>query len=438
MSSIDIALMGLKNLFRRKARTVLTVLGVVIGTAAIVVMVSLGLGMDKAYEKQLEEYGSLTIIDVYANQSYDANGVAASSGAMLLDDEAIKTFEAMENVEFAIGFKRFDSHIYTGKYHSFASIKGVDLDKLSQLGIKLAEGEFPKKDGKNEVLFGFQVSNQFYDPKARNYSGVPPVIDVFNSKMMMIPSSEYDMTKPLKGIQIFPTGLIQENDWNYSWDVFMDYDTFEKLKKDYDRKNKSNANGTQGRKSNKKQNKYDEMKVSVNDVKNVEAVQQAIKDMGFQASSLTEALDSMKKTSSMIQAILGGIGAVSLFIAAIGITNTMVMSIYERTREIGVMKVIGAQLWDIKRLFLFEAAMIGLFGGLLGIGLSYGVAYIINTVMQTFSNAGDYYGPPIQSYIPVWLALSALGFSTVVGLLAGYYPAVRATKLSALEAIKNE
>jgi putative ABC transport system permease protein len=146
----------------------------------------------------------------------------------------------------------------------------------------------------------------------------------------------------------------------------------------------------------------------------------------------------MKKTSGLIQAILGGLGAVPLFVAAIGITNTMVMSIYERTKEIGVMKVIGAQLKDIKRLFLFEAAMIGLFGGVLGIGISYGISAIINTVLSGMNGDTGYYGPQLLSDIPAWLAISGMSFSTVIGLIAGYYPAVRATKLSALEAIRTE
>ena len=102
------------------------------------------------------------------------------------------------------------------------------------------------------------------------------------------------------------------------------------------------------------------------------------------------------------------------------------------------MKVIGAQLRDIKRLFLFEAAMLGFFGGVLGIGLSYGVSYVINSVIAGMSGDSMMYGPQISSYIPYWLSLSALGFSTVIGLIAGYYPAVRATKLSALEAIRTE
>lgn len=443
MSSIDLALMGIKNLLRRKARTVLTVLGVIIGTASIVVMVSLGLGMNKAFEKQLEEYGSLTMIDVYANMyMMEPSGGASSDGQLFLDDETISAIEAMEHVEFVIGFKRFDSKIYAGKFESYTSIKAVDFDKLALMDIKLSQGVLPTKEGKNEVLFGFYSGQNFYDPTSRNPYGNPPVIDIFNTKIEMLPTSQYFEGKRPKGFVLTPTGLTTENDYMYAWDVFMDYDTFLDLKKDFERKYKPQDNGSpggsKGKGSTVKENKYDEMKVSVSDIKYVQEVQDQIKALGYEAYSLTDALENMKKTSGLIQTILGGIGAVSLFVAAIGITNTMVMSIYERTKEIGVMKVIGAQLKDIKRLFLFEAAMIGLIGGVFGIGISYGISVIINTILSGMNGDTGYYGPALLSDIPVWLAVSGMSFSTVIGLIAGYYPAVRATKLSALEAIRTE
>jgi len=130
---------------------------------------------------------------------------------------------------------------------------------------------------------------------------------------------------------------------------------------------------------------------------------------------------------------------VSLFVAAIGISNTMVMSIYERTREIGVMKVIGASLKDIRRLFLLEAALIGVFGGVLGAGLSLGVSKIINNYgIPFFDNMVYGANESDISAIPAWLCLFALGFSAVIGLVSGYFPARRAMKLSALTAIRTE
>lgn len=443
MNSIDLAMMGIKNLFRRKARTILTVLGVIIGTAAIIVMVSIGLGMNKAFEEQLAQYGSLTIIDVYANYQFD--GGTTSKDQVYLDDDTIKIIESYPHVEFAMGIKRFEGRIYSGKYMNYSSIKGVDFEKLALMGIELSDGRMPTVDGSNEVLFGFQAAQSFYDPKSRNPYGSPPVVDIFRDRIEMLPTNQYYENRAPRGYVLTPTGITTEMNWNYAYDIFMDYDTFDALKKDFDRKNRTNSgnnnnSGSTGsnRNKNTKTNKYDELKVSVDNIKNVQAIQDDIKALGFNAYSLTDALEQMKQTSGMIQAVLGSIGAVSLFIAAIGITNTMVMSIYERTKEIGVMKVIGAQLKDIKRLFLFEAAMIGFFGGLFGIAISFGISHIINSVISSMNGSGGYYGSMLRSYIPIWLATSGLLFSTTIGLVAGYYPAVRATKLSALEAIRTE
>ena len=140
----------------------------------------------------------------------------------------------------------------------------------------------------------------------------------------------------------------------------------------------------------------------------------------------------------MFQLALGGIGAITLLVAAIGIINTMVMSIYERTKEIAIMKVIGATFTDIRLLFLAEAGMIGFFGGVLGLGFSYTLSFIINQLSGDYM--GNYMGTGEAlhiSLIPWWLALFAIAFSIMIGLLAGVYPANRAVKLSPIEAMRN-
>ncbi|MFA7463280.1 MAG: FtsX-like permease family protein, partial [Anaerovoracaceae bacterium] len=137
----------------------------------------------------------------------------------------------------------------------------------------------------------------------------------------------------------------------------------------------------------------------------------------------------------------GGIGAISLLVAALGIANTMIMSIYERTKEIGVMKVIGANLRDIRKMFLLEAGMIGFLGGLVGLVFSYAISLMLNTVllpfMQSFLGSMGSNGS-VVSVIPFWVSGSALLFATFIGLASGYYPAQRAMNLSALEGLKNE
>ena len=132
--------------------------------------------------------------------------------------------------------------------------------------------------------------------------------------------------------------------------------------------------------------------------------------------------------------ILGGIGSVAFIVSAIGIINTMLMSIYERQKEIGVMKVIGASINDIRSMFLIESGFIGFFGGIIGLLISLGVGKIINNLLAgggMFGTGGDIIA------ISPGLAIVGVGFSSLVGVLAGYIPARRATKLSAIEALRS-
>ena len=180
---------------------------------------------------------------------------------------------------------------------------------------------------------------------------------------------------------------------------------------------------------------YSSVQVKVDDIKEVENVAAVIRSMGYNTSTNAEYMDSMKSQLAIIQAVLGGIGAISLLVAAIGIANTMMMSIYERTKEIGVMKVLGCSLKNIKQMFLLEAAFIGFIGGMAGCILSYVLSAIINLVTGHGAAMG------IQgdiSYIPFWLMLAAMGFAVFVGMVAGYFPALRAMRLSPLAAIRNE
>lgn len=185
---------------------------------------------------------------------------------------------------------------------------------------------------------------------------------------------------------------------------------------------------------------YNFLLVRTEDVTKTREVSDILRERGYNTYSIADQLEGIEKTSRTIQAILGGIGGITLLVAAIGITNTMIMSIYERTKEIGIMKVIGATFQDIHAMFLAEAGLIGLMGGTIGLGLSYLVSYIINHFSRNFMSRGLPPGEEVMgiSLIPPYLALFAMAFAFLIGVIAGLYPANRAVRLSPINAIRNE
>ena len=436
MSTRDLFLMALRNLWKRKLRTALTVLGVVIGTASIVVMVSIGIGMNKGFAEQLESWGSLQVINVYpgGGMVYDeaTGNMKQEEKAAALDAVAVEQFRQMASVEAASPVIQEYLYFGVGKYVGDASVIGIEPDAMEALGYDVEEGRALQAGDQKSLVFGGGV--EFYDPKLSwemRYTSEPPQIDLLNETIQVSYDWGYgtkNADRSIKPIKMNAVGKMSA-EGNNAWSVFMPIDELEEIqeaRQEWEQEQSGSRNPNQ-----QKKKEYDEVLVKVDEIDNVQVVQQEIKDMGFRASSLTDSLEAMKETTKMLRLVLGAIGAISMVVAAISITNTMVMAIYERTKEIGIMKVIGASLKDIKRLFLTEAAMIGFTGGIIGIIFSFGISLIVNHIA-----AGQ--GSTMQSSIPLWLALGAVAFATAVGILSGYLPAKRAMKLSALTAIKTE
>jgi len=442
MNSADLISMGVKNLLRRKTRTILTVLGVVIGTASIVVMMSLGIGMNRNFEEQLKNMGSLNIIDVSPNWGYVEPGMPApgpgAGEAPKLNDETVAIIEQIPGVDAVMPIMYQGMQLNAGRYFTYLNLNGIDMSKSDFFDFQVEQGALPDGSGKYELLFGSGIKDSFYDPKSRVYTG-PPQVELMTARLLALPDN-VDITQRPRGVKVQASGILVQSNNERDWTVYMDITQMTKLKEELAKLSGNNGGGGGGGRVRPDPNadKYGQLKVKVNDLNKVQEVQQQIKDMGLQAWSLSDILESMKQTTAGIRAVLGGIGAVSLFVAALGITNTMVMSIYERTREIGVMKVLGAELPVIKKLFLFEAGMIGFFGGLLGLVLSYLISWLVNSVGVSLFNIGWGETTGGISFIPLWLSGAALVFATVVGIAAGFYPALRAMRLSALEAIRNE
>lgn len=444
MNRFDIVSMALRSLWRRKVRTILTIFGVIIGTASIVVMLSLGIGMNESFKSQVEMMGSLNIInvDTYYYPEDMKMDMYVQPIRNTLDDATLDKIAEIKGVEAVTPLMYSYVKFVSGRYEAHVQLVGVRTDNMGAFGFKLSQGRLLSENDTNEVIFGSQIKDQFYNPKDRNwYNREEAKIDVMNDKIT-IDFNPYYGDQPENKIrkrlqEVKGVGMLEQGQNEKDYAVYMNVDFLKKLQKANSRNSITPGRIDYGQNS---QTGYERAMVKVTRLEDVEDVQNIINEMGFGAYSLTDILRQMLDATKTIRTVLSAIGAVALFIAAIGITNTMVMSIYERTREIGIMKVLGCILSDIRKLFLLESAMIGFIGGITGIVFSYAISILLNRAGISFLNIGYSMGEQATriSIIPVWLAATAVLFASFVGIASGAYPAARAMRLSALEAIRYE
>ena len=449
MKLLDLLRMSSGNLWKRKVRTILTILGVVIGVASIVVMVSLGLGLSRSMMAEYESYGSLTQIEV--NEPWDSENAEDKR----LDDALVQSLEALEHVESVQPILQLSALAKYGSYEGYLQIRGMPKEVFADMNIKVGEGRLPGEDEYLTFFHGNQVLQNFYNPKSSNPYGETPDIDLMHDPIFVIfdrdayyqsmyPSEEgQPPVKPPKKYMIETCGVEapnEEDSWSqYGWYTFCDIEQLiPQLKKIF--KNRV-IPGQPQTKTGKpyKEIFYNQLLVNVESMEYVMEIQNHLtEDLGYDAWSNAEWVESAQNSMGYVQAVLGGIGAVSLFVAAIGITNTMMMSIYERTKEIGVMKVLGCDLRNIRSLFLLEAGFIGFIGGVIGLALSYTLSAVINKLAAGANGMMMVSESASISYIPIWLALLSLAFAVMVGMVAGFFPALRAMRLSPLAAIRTE
>jgi putative ABC transport system permease protein len=187
----------------------------------------------------------------------------------------------------------------------------------------------------------------------------------------------------------------------------------------------------------KEEGTYSSIYVRVAQLEDLTPVREKIEAMGVGVFALADELEEIKRAFLIMDSLLGAIGTIALIIAALGIINTMLMSILERTREIGVMKAVGGSENEIKFIFFVEAACIGLIGAIFGLMLGWLVTRIANQVMNTMV-LPDNQGPIDLFYFPLWLILGAVGFSVFVSLAAGLYPAIRAARIDPVRALRHD
>jgi putative ABC transport system permease protein len=442
MKPLDLLRLIFGNLNRRKARVALTAIGVVIGTAAVIILVSLGIGLQMNATQFLYGIGDLSQIQV--SPVFGGEGMIMGPGGggggsapmetqeqMLLTNFALDELHAIPGVEVVVprDYLMVGGIVKYQKLETGIGIVGVDTRDLSVLGLEAMEGETTLLRG--TVVLGMMVPSSFYDPVYRPGQEPPPPPQL-NGQQIQLVLSKYDDqgVETRKNISLRVNGILDQTGGDADWTIYMPLEQLKSI-------NEWGMN----RRINYNKDGYNQAIVKVSDVDDVLDIAKQITDMGFQASTLMEYVQGINSFYKVLQVVFGGVGAIALLVAAIGIANTMTMSILERTREIGLMKAVGATNRDVLAIFLGEAAGIGFLGGLVGVIIGWLAGQGLNVIAIVYlaSRAGQGGAPPsVAVYTPAWLPLFALIFSTIIGMISGLYPALRAATMIPVMALKYE
>ena len=449
---------GVINLSRRKARTVLTALSMAIGVMCIIVLISVGIGYEKSYEETIQSMGSLTKIDV--TPSTDERGAQA-----LLNDKAVDAMKKLDGVDAVTPVVQATAYLKSGKYISMVKLYGLDLTTADQFLLTPEEGTMPGEGlrFKPEVMLTDDVAASFADPNQDWADAVDedgnPYVDPMGGNIRLTfdysaLSNEQEAGDDGRAVQsgnlyrLNVTGLCSTLNYTFSTSGFLDRERLEEWieanpaaaaqQQRSASSSDSNSSGNSGSSAESDREKavekakgktYDTVWVKVQDVGKVQEIAQTIRDAGFSTYSLNDMLETVRTQSRQIQGMLGAIGLIAMIVSGIGIANTMMMSINERTREVGVLKVLGTDLKDIAMMFLTEALLVGILGGIGGLLLSFVMARLIPVLFQTMQ---------VKSIIPLWLAAGGVLFAGVVALLSALAPALNAMRISPNEAIRAE
>lgn len=423
------------NLARRKGRVALTAIGVVIGTVAVVLLISLGVGLQRNAESQLGNIGDLTKITVYPGYTEVAVGPVgpgAQSASTPLNTAAIEALSAIPGVTAVIPQDYFQGGITmrSGRLEGGGSIIGLGADDLSALGVAANQGTTALDRG--TIIIGSQVAANFWDPRPRPGLEPPPPPDLYDQTLVLeFFKWDQEGNEIRKTTRARVAGVLDEVRDEPDWSVYMPLSEVDAL----------NTWAT-GQRIDRNKMGYNTAIVKVGSVDDVLDITDQITTLGFQAYTPQSFVQGITGFYVILQLAFGAMGAIALLVAAIGIANTMTMAILERTREIGLMKAVGANNRDVLAIFLGEAAGIGFLGGLGGVLIGWGLGQVLNVIVLSYmaGQAAQSGGlPPTTAVMtPLWLPAAALIFATLMGLVSGLYPALSAATLAPVTALKYE
>ncbi len=461
MKGYDLLDLAVRNLRQSKLRNGLTTVGISVGVASLVAMLSLGVGLQQLATKRLAGSGMFDTVFVTSKQDFRGFDREQDQkdqhpeNAPVLDDAARDKMAHLQYVtEVEPEIRVMGEIVYGGQTH-YGFVTGLPMSARENEAFDNLQGKFFSRSDADEVillndfakeldpanpkaLIGQEVTLRYgeHQPLAADSdtSGRPQLSGEQSASSNPNAGDSYGFSVVRKTQQLQVMGIIDEEPYGGMRTVsrgriFLPVDLTAKLNMAEFSDMRSSLRG-HGR-------TYMTLTVRVKDPAKVAQVQDAIKQMGFRTFSVLDATKSLRRFFTVLDLFLGIFGSLALAVATLAIINTLVMAVLERRREIGVMKAIGASDGDVKRLFFAEAGAMGFFGGVLGIALGFAIGKAINIGTGIYLH--NHQLPSEAVWImPPWLIGAASAFSIVVSLLAGLYPASRAARLDPVQTLKYE
>ena len=453
MKTRDLTDLALRNLRESILRNALTTLGVAVGVASLVAMLSLGVGLQQLAAKRLSQSGLFDTILVTPKNAFRGMGrpqrePESDKPPRVLDEDARKEMEKLPNVIEVYPQVRFFTEIRFNNKPFATVVAGMPDSSRNSGSFDGMQGNFFSSTTANEAILQIEFAK---DLSEKTSSLIGQELVLRYAERQSLPSAAAN-TEPSAnppdssggGFSVVPKELRLKIVGIVETEPAAGYGGYGNARLLMPLATASTLRAAQVndlrdivRDSNAGKTTYASLSVRAKSPSQVEALETSIKKMGFNAFSLLDASKSLRTFFTVFDSLLGIFGCLALAVATLGIVNTLVMAILERRREIGVLKALGAADSDVQQLFFIEAGVMGFFGGIFGVLFGWllgrAVTFGTNVYLQRQN-----LNPIELSSVPLWLVFSALLFAILVSLAAGLYPASRAAKLNPVDALRYE
>jgi ABC-type antimicrobial peptide transport system permease subunit len=447
----DYIALGWDQLKRRKVVTLLCVMGIAIGSASIIVALAFGESIAYYAERQMGYYLKTDEITVF-NPSSGSGQTNPSGGANANEDaitpQKLELIKSLPHVKTVAEYEPLGGFQFTvdGSKTGYLNVTATDLETLPDFGSEFQQGASTGQE--HVIILNYAATVGLQDIQAARRSASAPQRMDNEQPIISYPLYRKQLrltyTVPLGNGNVkvleFPVRVIaiekrpvgmSDNMLRYSEKIgYIPQALARRIKEEIAA---ANPGGNYGRGMAGNST----VKVKVDHVSHVADTEKLIQTLKLRTATNLNQQERLAKEFLIFRLIFGGAGAFILFVASISIVVAMTMSTYQRRRQIGIMKVLGANLKQIRNMFIIESSLLGLIGGLVGILLSHWVIWGINILIYQFSGNGQNSSAEVL-FISLWILPIGLLFALMTGILSGIFPAVKASRTDALTAIKRE